>query len=153
MSCRCGDFRLVPSSYGEILDRCREAAAIEASLCVVSTSGDGWLSIHECSVCGQLWAREWPFSAEHGGGPPCYYWLPPSDPASWLQKEPAIASRLREQHEEAAFVEDLGPEIGPGQCRVPGCSHMTVSLSVFCAAHHAERISRVYRRRTAPSCR
>jgi hypothetical protein len=114
-------------SLGEVLESLTE---------VVSCDSTNWTEVRRCVVCGQLWGIELPFSESHGGGPRCYYHLPVSDPEVWVASGPYVATRIRERDEDRAFLEVLGSEVGPDECREFGCTRKKIHLSVLCREHH-----------------
>ena len=142
MACACTAYSSAPRSYEEVVERCEAASRIEKSLVQVGENSKEWLAVHECQECGKLWAEERPFSEQHGGGSPCYYPLPTSDPDAWLADAEPIAHVLRARHDDAEFLELIGPEIGPEKCRNETCSRLTVRGSVLCVEHHFEMVKK-----------
>ena len=142
MACACSAYSSTPRSYQDVVDRCDAAPQIEKSLVQIGWNPDEWLGVHECKHCRQLWAEERPFSEHHGGGSPCYYPLPGTDPNEWLSDAEPISHLLRAQHDDAAFLAILGPETGPAGCQNSACDRLTVKLSVLCSRHHFEMVKK-----------
>lgn len=140
-ACVCDEFRDTPASFQDVLTRCQHAQSITATLDAVARDSTTWMSVERCRVCGALWAREYPFSEHHGGGSPCLYRITTEAPEAWLRQHTGFTSRLRDEHEQAAFLASLGPESGPESCRHPGCGHLRITHSIYCRVHHAASLN------------
>jgi hypothetical protein len=100
------------------------------------------VTVFRCRVCGQHWAQEFPLGEMHGGGPSCLHAVALDDPRAWLANGPRLLARLRQDAEDRAFFDGLGPERSVPCCAAPGCSHGAISLSTFCRVHHFEMVKR-----------
>jgi hypothetical protein len=138
--CRCREFAGALESLADVRTRCEAADAIAVHLREVATNADTWVSVLRCEHCTQLWAREYAFSEHHGGGLPCLYQISTTDPERWPASTVPLARELRRAGEDAQFLADLGPEVGPESCRRTDCSRKRISHSVLCRSHHFESI-------------
>ena len=138
--CVCYQFATPIASFADIEARCGASCELAPFLVELAVDPRSWMSVHKCRECGSLWAREYPFSEQHGGGPPCYYAIRTDDPNTWLSENAGITYGIRERNEDLAFIESLGDEIGPDTCRRPDCEHKRIKLSVFCRSHHFQMI-------------
>jgi hypothetical protein len=100
------------------------------------------MAVLRCRACGQLWAKEYPFSEAHGSGPPCLYQVSISDPYAWLSSGPSLAVELICEQESQDCFSSLGPEVGPERCASLGCKAFRIKLSVMCRSHHVEMLER-----------
>lgn len=149
MACRCSDYRTTISTAAAVRERCGVAGTLSANLSLVAGPSESWLAAYRCSICGQLWACEYPFSEAHGGGPPCFYAISTADPAAWLESAPHIASELIQRQAQEDFWSSLGPEVGPDQCIASDCTRLRIPLSSMCRAHHVEALERIRRSQAA----
>lgn len=140
MPCCCHDYSAPLRSFADLVARCGAANEIAPFLETLQSDSSGWMSVSRCTVCGQLWAREYPYAESHGGGPPCYYQIDAKEPDMWLSTAAPITNALRREGEDAAFLANLGEEEGPEACRHAGCTRLHVSQSVFCRMHHFESV-------------
>jgi hypothetical protein len=99
-----------------------------------------WVAAYRCRVCGQSWAKEFPFGEMHGGGPPCLYAIETEDPRGWVAEGPGIPSRFRQGEEDRAFFDGLGEERPHPRCAAPNCPRGAILHGVFCRVHHFEMI-------------
>ena len=59
----------------------------------------------------------------------------------WLAV-PSLDEAVVQAMEDKAFWLLLGEETGPEPCRVVGCTHKRIVLSVFCRQHHFEAVKK-----------
>ncbi len=140
MPCVCSQYTATLETFSDVEDRCAASTQLLDSLDEVAIDALKWMAVYRCRDCGCLWAEEYPFGERHGGGPVCLYLLPPCDPFEWLASNDGFTLRLRQQHEDALFLDSLGPESGDNECRKQSCKNRTVRLSVFCRQHHFEMV-------------
>ena len=138
--CRCGEFTALPSSFESLQQRCASAAKIQPTLRHVATNPTTWLSVLECGVCHQRWAKEWPFGELQAGGPACLYQIDAADGDAWLATAKPRFDSLRRQHEDRQILELLGSEIGPEPCKRAGCVRKRIRFGVLCRTHHFESL-------------
>ena len=142
MSCNCANYTNALTTFSDVRERCEHSADIAATLDVVITDATLWASVMRCHVCESIWAREYPFSEMHGGGPACFYHITTTDFAGWLASGSGLTTRLRRAHEDQSLFAAFGEEIGPELCRHPDCTHRHIQFSVMCRLHHFEMITK-----------
>jgi hypothetical protein len=103
-ACLCAQFALPLQSLSDVKDRCALSSMLSASFVNIATDSERWLAIYRCRECGMLWAKEYPFSERHGGGPTCFYQVFPDEPLEWLATAEPITPILRMQDEDLAFL-------------------------------------------------
>jgi len=138
--CICTQFAAPIESITDVEARCAASGHLSATLDEIATDAQKWMGVYRCRECGTLWAQEYPFGERHGGGPPCLYAIRVADPVAWLSSATSITHVLRQRHEDRAFLDAIGPEVGPEICRKDGCSRHHIHHSVFCRPHHFEMI-------------
>ena len=131
----------------DVRARCDAAARIARTLDVLAQDNEKWMAVYACRVCRRHWAQEYPFSEYHGGGAPCFYVIDATNAYAWLADAAPLAGQFQRAEEDAAFLQNLGEEVGPEGCRATGCTRKRIAQSVFCRRHHFESM----RGRPAPS--
>ena len=140
--CRCKEFESIPRTWSEIESRLPSADAIRATLESLAWNPQTWMRTYRCRVCGRSWAGEYPFSEHHGGGPELLYRIEVVNPLVWLETARSFSAGVRGAEEDRRFFESLGPELGPENCREPGCTHRRINPGLFCRCHHFEMVMR-----------
>ena len=141
MSCSCEAFRSPLRNLEDIVERSKHSTEIEKSLSTVAIDTSGWRRVLRCDACGTCWVKEYPFSESHGGGAPCLYQNEIDDPTDWLRSSAELTFEIRQNHEDAKFLRQIGEEIGPKECTEIGCARLRVKNSVFCRNHHFESVT------------
>lgn len=134
LSCHCARHLTPLHTLDDVNQRCADINDI-LKTCELVERGN-WNSLHRCRVCGRFWIVEYPFGERHGGGPSCAY----NTNIAQIPKEP-VTLVIRQRDEDRAFLNRLGPEIGPDKCRIQSCLRLRIRNSVFCAANHFESIT------------
>ncbi len=140
MRCSCSRFASQLETFADVEARIAATSELLPTLDEVASDSAKWLAILRCRVCSALWAKEYPFSERHGGGPVCLYQIPTCDPHAWLASNDGMTHIIRERHEDTMFFNSLGDESGDAVCRNSDCSNKTTQHSVFCRLHHFEMI-------------
>ncbi len=138
MTCNCSKYSKPIATMQDVLDRCAAYLILQDTLDAVENGN--WRSVMQCSVCGALWALEYPFGESHGGGQGCLYQIETDDPSQWLEESQYLSADVRRKHEDTEWYKKLGPEEGPGQCNEPGCSRKRIMRSSKCKQHHFQMI-------------
>jgi hypothetical protein len=141
-TCACAQWLAPLREWNDVKARIGSSVAQDLSPNLDLEAEGSWVMVFRCRVCGQRWAKEFPFSEMHGGGPPCLYALNTDDPTAWLGEGPGLPSRLRRDHEDQAFFERLGDERPEPRCAAQGCSRGAIAQSIFCRRHHFEMVMR-----------
>lgn len=141
--CECQNFSSPIRCYADMLARC-ETSSVELrrtleQILVLPSEG---ATLFHCRECGSFWCAESPFGEYHGGGPPCIYHVDVTDVDAWARSYQPLTPRFRQQHEDAAFLQSLGDEIGPKLCKRPDCGRFRIRHSVLCRRHQFEMIMR-----------
>ena len=141
MSCVCSAYAAPLLTFADLQERCRVSAGLMPHLELVAQDDSSWRSVYRCRECGSLWAREYPSSETHGGGPPCFYAISTDNARQWLMESEAVTTKIRREEEDRRLYECLGPESGPELCQRQGCKHKRVAHSIMCREHHFEMIT------------
>ena len=140
-NCLCSLYSSPLQSLASVQERMTHADEIEKTLKKIAVGN--WRVLYRCESCGTLWAEEFPYSEQHGGGCPCFYQMECQDPEAWLKTAPYLTMELRTFEEDRAFLSFLlKDEVGPEKCRTSDCLSKKVKLSIFCALHHFENLKK-----------
>ncbi len=140
--CRCSEFLSLPQTWSDVKARFLVGSVIRPNLDRIAYHPRTGIHVNRCRVCGRTWAGEYPLSELQGGGPELLYVIDERDPAQWVTTAAPLAAPLRRAHEDRGWFEALPLEVGPEQCREPGCSRLRINPGLFCRCHHFEMVMR-----------
>ena len=134
--CNCNKYTSSIIAYSDILKRCDVYADISPYLTSVAIDSNLWFEVLVCNNCNQYWAKEYPFSENHGGGTPCLYQVTIEDKTNFFTSLKPKLYDIRQEHEDEEFLNLLGEEIGPELCHSHGCTNKKIKNSSMCRMHH-----------------
>jgi hypothetical protein len=140
-TCACPSWSAPLRDWDDVEKRIASSAESELAPKLDLATKPDWVAVYTCRVCGCRWAKEFPRSEMHGGGPACLYAIDAADPNAWLATHPGITQTLRRDAEDRAFYRASGEERVEPRCAAVACSRGAISQSAFCRAHHFERVT------------
>ncbi len=140
--CSCDKYLSPVKTIEEINARCQKGPELfdmsKKFWIKIEGHDQGWLSLFQCRDCRKYWVLDYPFSGQHGGGPPCYYNISEAHLSTWRRTAESIKFNIVLQ-EDFEYIKELGEEVGPEGCEVKGCTSLTISNSTLCKKHHFEK--------------
>jgi hypothetical protein len=141
-SCVCLSFLTPLQNFSDVKKRIEVSPEILKTLECLENKLEKWewRNVYRCRECNQLWAEEYPFGEQQGGGRTCLYAIQTEDPNDWLKTVPDLTRKFRHQWEDERFWKQIGNESTAETCQHSGCSQLAVKLSSMCKRHHFEMV-------------